>query len=121
MRTIAVIGFSHNKERPSNFVSKYMEKQGYEIIPVNPNHLFIENKKCFSTLKDIEKKIDIVNIFRKPEYVLPIVEHAIKLKVKAIWMQDNVWHKEAARIADEAGLLVVMNDCLMRRHIKKSE
>ncbi len=116
MKTIAVVGFSSKKHRPSYFVSLYMKQNGYNIIPVNPNHKIIDDMKCYPDLQSIKVTIDIVNIFRRSEYVPEIVESAISIKAKAIWMQDDVINENAEKIAKEAGLLVIMNDCMLRRH-----
>ena len=116
MRTIAVVGMSQKPERPSNFVALYMLDKGYEIIPVNPGQKEIAGKTCYPSLQEIPKQVDVVNVFRRPEYVLPIAEAAIKIGAKALWLQDGVINKDAAKLAKEAGLLVVMNDCMLRRH-----
>ena len=114
--TIAVVGFSPKKDRPSNFVSMYMKGNGYEIIPVNPGHHYIGKMRSYPNLESIKKKIEIVNIFRRSEYVSHIVESAILIEAKAIWMQDSIFDQKAAKAAREAGLLVVMDDCLLRQH-----
>ena len=116
MRTIAVVGMSQKPERPSNFVALYMQDKGYEIIPVNPGQKEIAGKTCYPSLQEIPKQVDVVNVFRRPEYVLPIAEAAIKIGAKALWLQDGVINKDAAKLAKMAGLLVVMNDCMLRRH-----
>ena len=115
-KTIAVVGFSPNKNRPSNFVSMYMKENGYEVIPVNPGHHYIGEMRSYPNLESIKKKIEIVNIFRRSKYVSDIVESAILIEAKAIWMQDSICDHEAAKAAREAGLLVVMDDCLLRQH-----
>ena len=116
MRTIAVVGMSQKPERPSNFVALYMQDKGYEIIPVNPGQKEIAGETCYPSLQAIPKQVDVVNVFRRPEYVLPIAEAAIEISAKALWLQDGVINKDAAKLAKEAGLLVVMNDCMLRRH-----
>tara|TARA_B100000214_G_scaffold344026_1_gene292907 strand:+ start:1457 stop:1867 length:411 start_codon:yes stop_codon:yes gene_type:complete len=116
LRTIAVVGFSSKIERPSNFVSKYMKENGYKIIPVNPTQKKIGTLECFPNLESINEKVDIVNIFRRNEYVPEIVESAISIKAKSIWMQDSVHNIESATKAKKAGIMVIMNDCLMRQH-----
>ena len=116
MKTIAVVGASNKKERPSYFVSKYMHENGYKIIPINPFYKKIENNLCYPDLESISMSISIINIFRKSEFVLPIVQSSIKIGAKAIWMQDGVINREAEKIAKSAGLLVVMDDCLLRQH-----
>ena len=116
LKTIAVVGISNKKNRPSFYVSGYMEKNGYKIIPVNPLHNNILGKKCYADLKSIKRPVDIVNVFRRSEYVVPIVRAAIEKKAKAVWMQDGVVNKEAAKLARKAGMQVVMNDCILRQH-----
>ena len=116
LKTIAVVGISNKKTRPSFYVSEYMEKNGYEIIPVNPLHNNILGKKCYADLKSIKIPVDIVNIFRRSKYVVPIVTAAIEKEAKAVWMQDGVVNKEAAKLARKAGMQVVMNDCILRQH-----
>ena len=116
LKTIAVVGISNKKTRPSFYVSEYMEKNGYEIIPVNPLNNIILGKKCYADLKSIKRPVDIVNVFRRSEYVVPIVRAAIEKKAKAVWMQDGVVNKEAAKLARKAGMQVVMNDCILRQH-----
>ena len=116
LKTIAVVGISNKKNRPSFYVSGYMEKNGYKIIPVNPLHNNILGKKCYADLKSIKRPVDIVNVFRRSEYVVPIVTAAIEKEAKAVWMQDGVVNKEAAKLARKAGMQVVMNDCILRQH-----
>ena len=117
-RTIAVVGLSDNPARPSHGVSSYMQSQGYRIIPVNPNHRKILGEVCYSSLTDIPKRvrIDVVNIFRRPETVMPVVEQAIQIGARCVWMQEGVINYEAAGKAEEAGLCVVMDRCLLVEH-----
>ena len=116
MKTIAVVGMSPKPERPSHYVSMYMKEQGYNIIPVNPGHNEIAGMKSFPSLLDIPQTIDVVDVFRRSEYVLPIAESAVTVCAKALWLQDGVINKDGATLAEKAGLLVVMNDCMLRRH-----
>jgi predicted CoA-binding protein len=116
MKTIAVVGLSPKEVRPSFGVAKYLQSEGYKIIPVNPGHPKILGEKSFPTLKDIPVEVDIVDVFRRPEHVMPITEAAIEIGAKAIWFQDGVINEEAAKKAEDAGLLVVMNDCILRQH-----
>ena len=116
LKTIAVVGMSPNPERPSHYVSLYMSQNGYDIIPVNPGHNSIMGKASHSSLLDIKEKIDIVNIFRRSEYVLPIINDAVSIKAKAVWLQDGVTSEEGEKIAKENEMLFIMNDCLLRRH-----
>ena len=115
-KSIAVVGFSPKKERPSNYVSMYMQKNGYLITPVNPGHQYIGNLKCYPNLESIDHPIDIVNIFRRSEFVYNIVKSSIFINAKAIWMQDSVYDKMAERLAIEKGIMVVMDNCILRQH-----
>jgi hypothetical protein len=116
MKTIAVVGMSPKPERPSHYVAMYMKEQGYNIIPVNPGHNKISGMKSFPSLLDIPQTIDVVDVFRRSEYVLPIVESAVTVGAKALWLQDGVINEDGSALAEKAGLLVVMNDCMLRRH-----
>jgi len=115
-RTIAVVGLSSRKFRPSYGVSDYMKRAGYRIIPVNPNESEILGERCYATIEDIPDHIDIVDIFRRSEHVPEIVEAAIRAGAGAIWMQEGVVHEAAARRAREAGLKVVMDRCILKDH-----
>jgi predicted CoA-binding protein len=120
-RTIAVVGLSCNPMRPSHGVTAYMQSHGYRIIPVNPQIEECLGEKAYASLldipqKDVPEKIDIVNIFRRPEFVEEIVDEAIKLKVPAIWMQEDVIHEMAAEKARQAGIFVVMDRCILKEH-----
>lgn len=116
LKIIAVVGMSPKPERPSHYVSMYMKEHGYTIIPVNPGQTEIAGETCYPSLLEIPYKIDVVDVFRRPEHVLPIAELAVKISAKALWLQDDVINEEAAEIAERAGLLVVMNDCMLRQH-----
>ena len=116
LNNIAVVGMSPKAERPSNYVALYMRDQGYNIIPVNPGQKSIQNEMCYPSLTSIPHQVDVVNVFRKSEYVLPIAQDAIAIGAKALWLQDGVINEEASKIAQEAGLLFIMNDCMLRRH-----
>ena len=116
LRNIAVGGMSPNKQRSSYFVAIYMINNGYNIAPVNPNYKTIDGMKCFPNLESLKIKIDTVTIFRKSEFVMPIVKSAIRIKAKAIWMQDNVIDQKAENLAKAAVMHVVMDDCFLRRH-----
>jgi predicted CoA-binding protein len=116
LKTIAVVGMSPKPERPSHYVAMYLKENGYTIIPVNPGHKQISGMTCYPNLESIPQKVDVVGIFRRSEFVPKIVESAIARQVKAIWMQDNVIHEGAAQKAKDAGLLVVMNDCMLRQY-----
>jgi hypothetical protein len=115
-KTIAVVGLSSNPLRPSHGVTAYMQSHGYRIIPVNPNVDESLGEKAYATLSDVPEKIDIVNIFRRSEFVEVIVDEAIRLKVPAIWMQEDVIHEKAAKKARQAGIFVVMDRCILKEH-----
>lgn len=115
-RTIAVVGLSTNPSRASFQVSRYMQREGYAIIPVNPGITQALGEHAFPNLKSIPGPIDIVNIFRRSEFVPDIVEEAIAVHAKAIWMQLGIMHEAAARRASDAGLQVVMDQCIMIEH-----
>jgi predicted CoA-binding protein len=115
-QTIAVVGLSNSPLRPSHGVSAYMQSQGYRIIPVNPTIHGSLGEKSYRSLLDVPEKIDIVNIFRRPEYVEEIVDQAIQLKVPAIWMQESVVHEKAAEKARKAGIFVIMDQCILKEH-----
>jgi predicted CoA-binding protein len=120
-KTIAVVGLSCNPLRPSHGVTAYMQSHGYRIIPVNPQIEECLGEKAYASLldipeKDVPEKIDIVNIFRRPEFVEEIVDQAIQLKVPAIWMQEDVIHEKAAEKARQAGIFVVMDRCILKEH-----
>lgn len=115
-KTIAVVGLSSDPMRPSFGVSQYMQRKGYQIIPVNPNESSVLGEKAYPSLSDIPDKIDLVDVFRRPEFVPEIVEEAIRLKVPALWLQEGVIHEAAAKRAREAGLTVVMDHCILKEH-----
>ena len=115
-RVIAVVGLSSDEMRPSHGVSAYMQRQGYRIIPVNPNETEVLGEKAYARLEDVPEKIDIVDIFRRSIFVRGIVESAIKVGAKAVWMQEGVVDEDAAKIARAAGLDVVMNRCILKDH-----
>jgi len=115
-KTIAVVGLSSTPWRASYGVSEYMKSAGYRIIPVNPNETEVLGEKAYPTLEDIPGSFEIVDIFRRPEYVPDIVESAIRLKAKVIWMQLGVVHEAAAARARAAGLEVVMDRCILQDH-----
>ena len=116
LKNIAVVGMSPKPERPSHYVSLYMKNNGFQVIPVNPGQKFINNEKCYTNLKEIPFSIDIVNVFRRSEYVLPIVTDAIDINAKAIWLQDGIISEEAAELSKKANIMFIMNDCMLRQH-----
>jgi predicted CoA-binding protein len=111
-RTVAVVGLSPNPERPSHQVASYLQTAGYQIIPVNPGYAEILGQPCYPDLSSVSILVDIVDIFRKTETVEPIVREAIAISAKVIWMQQGIVNEPAARLAEEAGLTVVMDRCL---------
>ena len=115
-KNIAVVGLSPNPVRPSNYVSKYMLENGYNIIPVNPGYKSIFNLECFPSLDSIPYSIDIVNVFRNSKYVLPIIKDALFIKPKVIWLQDGIESNEGKILAQKSGVKFVSNDCILRRH-----
>ena len=115
-RTLAVVGLSSNPMRSSYGVSAYMQQHGYRIIPVNPQIDSCLGEKAYRSLLDVPERIDIVNIFRRPEFVEEIVDQAIVLKVPAIWMQEEVIHERAAEKARRAGIFVIMDRCILKEH-----
>jgi len=118
-KTIAVVGISEDSTRPSHFVASFLESHGYKIIPVNPKLMQWEGKKCYPDLVSIPEKVDIVDIFRRSEAVPPIVDEAIAIKAKAIWMQEGIINEDAASKAQKAGIEVVMDKCLKKEYILK--
>lgn len=117
-RTIAVVGLSSNPFRPSNGVAAFMQKKGYKIIPVNPNETQVLGENAFAELAAITEKIDLVDIFRKSEDAGKIVDEAIEIGAKAVWLQEGVIDEAAARRAGKAGLLVVMDRCWLKDYVK---
>jgi predicted CoA-binding protein len=115
-RTIAVVGLSGKRFRPSYGVADYMLRNGYRIIPVNPFEETVLGEKCYPDLDSIPERVDIVDIFRRPEFVPEIVEAAIRIGARAVWMQEGVVHEEAAERARAAGLEVVMDRCILKDH-----
>ena len=115
-KAIAVVGLSDSPMRPSHGVSAYMQGQGYRIIPVNPKVAEALGEKSYPSLIDVPEKIDLVDVFRRPEFVDEIVEHAIQLKIPAIWLQEEVINERAADEARQAGMFVVMDLCILKEH-----
>ena len=118
---VAVVGLSANKERPSYGVSDYLKKHGYKVIPVNPNEDTILGERCYASLTLIDEQVDIVDIFRRSEEVEAIVDEAIKIGAKVVWMQEGVVNEQAAKRARGAGLEVIMDMCMMKEHRKMTK
>src|SRR5213082_3311644 len=119
-KTIAVVGLSSNPMRPSHGVTEYMQRAGYRIIPVNPNETTVLGEKSYARLEDVPEKIDIVNVFRRAEEVPPVVESAIRIGAKAIWMQLGIENEEAAEKARAAGLVVIEDACILVEHRRRA-
>ncbi len=111
-KTIAVVGLSDKSDRTSYMVSEAMQKMGYRIIPVNPNAEHILGEKCYPALTSIEEPIDIVNVFRRSETIVPIAEETVQIKAKVLWLQQGIVNEEAADIAAKAGIEVIMDRCI---------
>ena len=118
-RNIAVVGLSSKTERPSHGVSAYMQQQGYRIIPVNPNEFEVLGEPSYPSLLDVPEPVEIVNVFRRSEFVSEIVDQAIQIKARMIWMQEGVSDTQAAERAREAGLEVVEDRCILKEHAKR--
>jgi len=113
---IAVVGLSSDETRPSHGVAAYMQRAGYRIIPVNPNETEVLGEKAYARLEDVPEKVDIVDVFRRSVYVKGVVESALRIGARAVWMQEGVVDEEAARIGRDAGLEVVMDRCILKDH-----
>lgn len=118
-KIIAVVGLSSKPHRPSHGVARYMQSVGYRIIPVNPNETEVLGEKSYPRLEDVPIQVDIVDVFRRSEYVPPVAESAIAIAARALWLQEGVIHEQAAARAREAGLQVVMDLCLLKEHAKR--
>jgi predicted CoA-binding protein len=117
-RTIAVVGLSANWYRPSYFAAKYMQDKGYRIVPVNPNYGEVLGEKCYPDLRSIPDPVDIVDCFRKPGEMVSIARDAVAIHARVLWMQLGIRNLEAARIASDAGLEVVMDHCVKIEHAR---
>ncbi len=115
---VAIVGISSDDDRPSHHVGSYLQMLGYRIVPVNPQEKMILGETCYQNLSSIPEKVDVVDIFRRSESVPPIVDEAIKIAAKAVWMQEGVINEEAAQKAARAGLKVVQNKCMRKEHIR---
>jgi len=117
--TIAVVGLSPDPRRPSHGVARYLQRVGYRIVPVNPMVAEVLGERAYPSLRDLPQPVDVVDVFRRSEFVGPIVDDAIAIKAGAVWLQDGVIDEAAASRARAAGLDVVMDDCMMRRHAQR--
>jgi len=118
-RTIAVVGLSSSPSRPSHGVAAYMQRAGYRILPVNPNETEVLGEKAFDALADVPQQIDLVDVFRRSEEAGTAVDQAIAVGAKAVWLQEGVIDQEAAQRALDAGLLVVMDRCILKEHARR--
>ena len=117
LKNIAIVGASPTEGKPSNYVTKYLIENGYNVTPVNPNYSKILDRKAYGNVSEIPDSIDIVDIFRRPEDVLKVVEDSIvNREIKVIWMQKGIYNKEAEKIATEKGIKVVYNRCMLEEH-----
>ena len=118
-KRIAVVGLSDDPSRPSFGVASYLLGHGYEVVPVNPNHTSVLGLKCYPSLRDVPGKIDVVNVFRRPEFCADVVRDAIAIKAGGVWLQSGIVSAEAAKLAQEEGLPFVQNHCIMVEHIHR--
>ena len=116
LKKVAVIGMSRTESKAAHFVPKYLSENGFDIIPINPNSNEILNKKCYKEITEVDGKIDIVDVFRPSEDVLPFVKDAIKKNPKVIWLQEGIHNEEAENLAREHGIDVVFNRCMLAEH-----
>jgi predicted CoA-binding protein len=117
-RTVAVVGLSDKPDRASYRVAAYLQGHGYRVVPVNPNVTRVLGERAYARLRDVPDRVDLVDVFRRPEHVPEIVEDAIAVGARAVWMQEGVVHNAAAERARAAGLTVVMNKCAMKEHLR---
>ena len=116
LKNVAVIGMSKNQEKAAHYVPKYLSQNGYNIMPVNPTADEILDKKCYPSVEDVPEPIDIVDVFRPSDQVLPVVQQAIKMKPKVIWLQEGIHNAEAEELARQEGIKVVFNRCMLAEH-----
>ena len=116
MKKVAVVGMSKNPDKAAHYVPKYLHENGYEITPVNPNADVILKKQCYDEITDVPGDIDIIDVFRPSDQVLPIIKEAIKKNPKVIWLQEGIHNEEAEKLAKDAGIEVVYNRCMLAEH-----
>jgi predicted CoA-binding protein len=120
LNKIAVVGMSKNSSKAAHYVPKYLSDNGYDITPVNPTTDDILGKKCYSSISEVDGEIDIVDVFRPSDQVLPVIQEAIKKKPKVIWLQEGIHNPEAEELAKKAGIKVVFNRCMLAEHQRLS-
>ena len=120
VKVIAVVGLSSDAMRASYGVSQYMQSRGYRIIPVNPNEQMVLGERSYASLAAVPEKIDLVDVFRRPEHVPAIVDEAIRLKIPAVWLQEGIIHDAAAKKARGAGMVMVMDRCILKEHRRRA-
>ena len=116
LKNVAVVGMSKNPDKAAHYVPKYLSEQGYNIIPINPIRNEILNKKSYQSVSEVDQPIDIVDVFRPSDQVLPVVEEAIKMKPKVIWLQQGIHNEEAEELARKEGIEVIFNRCMLAEH-----
>jgi len=116
LKNVAVVGMSKNPDKAAHYVPKYLSEQGYNIIPINPIRNEILNKKSYQSVSEVDQPIDIVDVFRPSDQVLPVVEEAIKMKPKVIWLQQGIHNEEAEELARKEGIKVIFNRCMLAEH-----
>jgi len=116
LKNVAVVGMSKNAEKAAHYVPKYLQAQGYNIVPVNPTADEILEKKCYPSLQEVDQQIDVVDVFRPSDQVLPVVQEAIKKKPKVIWLQEGIHNPEAEDLARKAGIKIIFNRCMLAEH-----
>jgi len=116
LKNVAVIGMSRYPEKAAHYVPKYLSEQGFNILPINPLSSEILNKKCYSSVTEVDEPIDIVDVFRPSDQILPVVKEAIKMKPKVIWLQEGIHNQEAEELARKEGIKVVFNRCMLAEH-----
>ena len=117
MKNIAVVGMSKNQDKAAHYVPKYLIEQGFNVIPVNPTATEILGRKCYPTLLDVPDTVDIVDVFRPSDQLMPVMEESVKIKPNVIWLQEGIHNKEAEDVARKAGIpLVIFNRCMLAEH-----
>lgn len=116
LKNVAVVGMSKNAEKAAHYVPKYLQSQGYNIVPVNPTADEILERKCYPSLQEVDQQIDIVDVFRPSDQVVPVVQEAIKKKPKVIWLQEGIHNPEAEDLARKAGIKIIFNRCMLAEH-----